>query len=142
MFSTSTIDRALIQAYLETGYFVHACPPAILRIGQLNAVLAALHRSYEVEASAFLTAYNPFSIHCDDAENKARQRQLIDSMRQDGFPFIEGIGKHPSNQWPGELSILVFGLSLEQAKALGSEFDQNAIVWAGLDAVPQLVLLR
>jgi hypothetical protein len=138
----STIERALIQAYRETDYIVHVCPPAILRINQPNAVLAALHRSYGVEASAFLTAYNPFSQQCADAENVARQRQLIDRIKQAGFSFIEGVGKHPSNQWPGESSILVLRASLEQAKALGSAFEQNAIVWAGLDAVPQLILLQ
>ncbi len=93
----STIDRALIQAYRETDYIVHVRPPAILRIDQPNAVLAALHSSYGVEASAFLTAYNPFSQQCADAENGARQRELIDRIRQDGFPFIAGMGKHPSN---------------------------------------------
>ena len=31
---------------------------------------------------------------------------------------------------------------VEAAKALGTRLEQNAIVWAGGDAVPQLILLR
>jgi len=34
------------------------------------------------------------------------------------------------------------GLSLEASKSLGARFEQNAIVWSGADAVPQLILLR
>jgi hypothetical protein len=34
------------------------------------------------------------------------------------------------------------GLSLEAAKALGKKYDQNAVVWCGPDAIPELVLLR
>ena len=34
------------------------------------------------------------------------------------------------------------GLAQEAAKALGTRLEQNAIVWAGGDAVPQLILLR
>ena len=42
----------------------------------------------------------------------------------------------------GEASYLIFGLTLEAAKMLGMRLEQNAIVWAGVDAVPQLILLR
>ena len=56
--------------------------------------------------------------------------------------FVAGIGQHPSNQWPGEPSYLVFGLTLEAAKTLGTRLEQNAIVWNGSDGTPQLILLR
>jgi hypothetical protein len=36
----------------------------------------------------------------------------------------------------------VLGLDLDTSCALGREFHQNAIVWAGEDAVPSLILLR
>jgi len=41
-----------------------------------------------------------------------------------------------------EPSLLVFGLPLETAGPLGKKLDQNAIVWCGGDAVPELILLR
>jgi hypothetical protein len=52
------------------------------------------------------------------------------------------MGQHPSNKWPGEEIFLVLGLYFEAAKALGERFGQNAIVWCGIDAVPQLIVLR
>lgn len=41
-----------------------------------------------------------------------------------------------------EPSFLLFGLPLETARPLGKKLDQNAIVWFGGDAVPELILLR
>ena len=54
--------------------------------------------------------------------------------------ILPGVGQHPSNNWPGEQSVLVLGLSLEAAKTLGRRFDQNAVVLTGRDGIPQLVL--
>ncbi len=142
MFSESQIPRATIQAYLETHYQVHGFSPTLLKIGEGNATLAAIHRSNGVEASVFVTACNPFSEPLDDAANAERQKILAVELTQRGLTFIEGVGQHPSNDWAGEPSFLVLGVSVEEAKELGARFGQNAIVWAGSDAVPKLVLLR
>jgi hypothetical protein len=37
---------------------------------------------------------------------------------------------------------LILGLSLAAAKVLAQDFEQNAFVWSGADAKPQLVVLR
>jgi hypothetical protein len=37
---------------------------------------------------------------------------------------------------------LILGLDLEAARTLGNRMEQNAIVWIGADAVPELVLLK
>ena len=63
-------------------------------------------------------------------------------LGQRSLACVEGTGQHPSNRWPGEASYLIFGLTLEATKTLGTRLEQNAIVWKGTDAVPQLVLLR
>ncbi len=143
MFSASVIDREIIQAYLETQYHVHGDAPATLVAGQANAALAALHRAAGVTCSAFITAWNPFSQPaCDVASNARRQAELARELTQRGLRVIDGIGQHPSGHWPGEESFLVLGLTLEDAKAIGVRHAQNAIVWSGADAVPQLILLR
>jgi hypothetical protein len=59
-----------------------------------------------------------------------------------GLKAIEGSGCEVGSDWPAEKSYLALGLSLETAKAIGTRFDQDAIVWAGADAVAQLILLR
>ncbi len=54
-------------------------------------------------------------------------------------PLVMHIGKHPSNNWPGEVSVLVLGLDLEAAKSLARHYEQHAFVWAAGDGVPVLV---
>jgi hypothetical protein len=77
-----------------------------------------------------------------DATNEERHTELARELNSRSLIFIEGVGQHPSNEWPGEASYLVFGLTLEASKSLGKRLEQNAIVWSGADATPQLVILR
>ncbi len=142
LFSGSTIDRDTIQAYVETEYRAHGDTPMTLRIGEANAALAVSQKARGVGSSAFISACNPYSHEIGEKVNADRHLQLARELRQRSLTFIQGIGQHPSNQWPGEPSFLVFGLSLDAAAALGSQFEQNALVWCGRDAVPDLVLLR
>lgn len=143
MSSDSDIPRELIQAYLETHYHVHGNAPTTLKVGEPNPSLAALHEAAGVVCSAFITAWNPFSQQAaSDAVNAGRQAVLARELAQRGLTFVDGTGQHPSNKWPGEASFLVLGLSLDAARALGTQHGQNAIIWSDADAVPQLILLR
>ena len=142
MFPDSVIDQRSIQAYLETDYHVHSDAPVTLNIGVANPTLAALHKAHRIESSAFVTACNPFSQAFDESANSQRQTALALELQKRSLTYIEGIGQHPTNEWLGEPSFLVLGLSREAAKALGNRHEQNAIVWCGLDTVPELVLLR
>ncbi|MGF6637029.1 DUF3293 domain-containing protein [Paraburkholderia sp. MM6662-R1] len=142
MTSSSNIDQATVKAYLETHYRVEHDVPMTLIVGKPNPSLAALHEAAHVESSAFITACNSFSRVCDVEVNVRRQEALARELTQLGLKFINGVGQHPSGDWPGEPSFLVLGVSLEDAKELGERYDQNAIVWVGHDAVPQLMLLR
>jgi hypothetical protein len=138
----SSISADTIRAYEETEYRVHTDMPMTLRIGIRNALLADLHRAHDVDCSAFITAVNPLSLQTDHADNLRRQAKLADELKRKYFELIDGIGQHPSGEWPGEPSFLVIGISLDAAKELGTRYKQNAIVWCGDDAVPQLILLR
>jgi hypothetical protein len=132
----------MIRAYLETDYVVRGEPSVILRIGKVSSELAAIHRLHCVDCSAFLTAFNPFSQPLDEQENDRRHELLMQELKRRSLPGLEGHGSHPDNGWPPEPSVLVPGLSLEASKSLGARFEQNAIVWSGANAVPQLILLR
>ena len=142
MLTESNIPRDTIQAYLETHYHVSGDTPATLRVGQVNPALAAQHEAHGVSSSAFVTACNPYSEGVGAQVNAERQTALAREIEQLGLTYIEGVGKHPSNNWPGEASFLVLGVTLDVAKALGEKHGQNAIIWCGADAVPQLILLR
>ena len=71
-----------------------------------------------------------------------RQAQLLRDMQEDGRIVYQGEGKHPSGDWEGEASLLVLDINLEDAKAVGAKWEQNAIIWSGADGVPQLILLQ
>ena len=142
LFPASIIDSATCQAYLETHYHVLGDTPLTLQVGLANPSLAALYKALRVESCAFVTACNPWSQLLESPVNAQRRAVLASELRQRSLRFVDGIGQHPSGQWPGEASFLIWNLSLEAAKALGAKYEQNAIIWCELDAVPQLILLR
>ena len=143
---TSNLGPTLLQAYRETHYKVNVGSadhePLVLRIGEVSTALAGLHKKFSVDCSAYITACNPRSERLVDAENAKRMEELLNALQSRSLRWIDGLGQHPSNQWPGEPSVLIFGLSLAAAKVLAQDFEQNAVVWSGADATPQLVLLR
>lgn len=138
----SIIDAGTVQAYRETEYRVHDDELFILRVGETCSALVAAHERHRVDCSTYITACNPFSQILDHHANAERHAALGREISQRGLASIDGIGRHPSNHWRGEPSYLIFVLTLEAAKALGTSLDQNAIIWTGADAVPQLILLR
>jgi hypothetical protein len=142
LFPDSVIDTGLIQAFRETRYQVYGEEPFTLRVDERSTALAAAHKRLRVDCSVFITACNPLSEDLGAAANAERHVDLGLKLDRRSLVYIEGMGQHPSNQWPGEASYLVFGLKLEAAKTLGRALRQNAIVWSDADAVPRLILLR
>lgn len=142
----SGIACALIDAYRKTHYLVNGesdgTGTITLMIGVRSDPLAALHKRFEINCSAFITACNPLSRALSDDENATRQEALLSTLKSRSLRWIGGIGQDPVNDWPSEPSVLILGLSLESAKVLAQDYEQNAFVWAGADAIPQLVLLR
>jgi len=138
----SVIDAGTVQAFRETEYRAHGDKAFTLQVGQLCTALAAAHKRYRVDCSAYITACNPFSTIRDDEANAERHATLGRDLGRRSLAYVEGIDQHPSNKWPGEASYLIFGLTPEAAKTLEIRLEQNAIVWTGADAVPQLILLR
>jgi len=125
LFPDSAIDAGLIQAYRETHYRVHGAEPFTLRVDEPSAALAAAHKRFRTDCSAFITACNPFSEDVGAASNAKRHADLGLELARRSLARVEGIGQHPSNEWPGEASYLVFGLTLEAAKTLGRGLKQN-----------------
>jgi hypothetical protein len=140
--SDSKIDPATVQAYRETEYRVLGTVPAVLRVGVRCADLEVLHRAHQTTCSAFVTACNPLGQVVSDRSNARQQQALVEEISRRGLVAIPGIGVHPTGEWRGEPSYLVPGLSREAAAELGHRFEQNALIWSGADAVPELLLLR
>lgn len=94
------------------------------------------------DCSAYITACNPLGRELDARENEQKTAALMALLQRSGFSFVRGVGEDPSHQGVGEASFLVLGQSLSDARELGSELEQNPIVWSGFDATPRLFLLR
>ncbi|HET9870487.1 MAG TPA: DUF3293 domain-containing protein, partial [bacterium] len=131
------------RAYRRALYRVKAKPLGfILRVGRISRPLAKIFRDEGFSKAAFLTAYNPLGKKQAKGRNQRAHQKLVRELRRRGFAFIPGVGEDPDKKWAGETSLLVLGLSLAQARALGRRFRQNALVFAGPKALPRLVLLR
>lgn len=145
----SSLPAALIALYRATEYRATlAGPPGggslILRIDEYCAPLSRLLAASGCQCAAFITAWNPRGARLDPAENRSAARRLRRRLARfvPAGHIFKGAGCDPSGVWPAEASLLMLGLGLEMAQALGREFRQNAIVWAGPDAIPRLILLR
>ena len=137
------IDAGLLAAYAAALYRVDAAPtPFVLRIGERSPELAALHVAHGVACSAFVTAWNPFGMLQPDALNRWAQARLERELGAQGYAVYGGAGLDADGSWPGEDSVLALGLSRETAAELGRAYGQNAVVWSGAGAVPELVVLR
>ena len=143
MTAATQIHPDKIRAYLATDYRIgHTSQDIVLTIGQRSERLEAAFAGNGVNCGAFLTAYNPRSTVQSDAANAQGHAELADKLRELGLQAIEGSGSEEGTEWPAEKSYFALGLALEPAKAIGIHFDQDAIVWVGPDALPQLILLR
>ena len=143
MAETTQIQPDKVRAYLATDYRLgHAAQDIVLTIGKRSDRLAALFAVKGVNCGAFLTAYNPRGTLQPEAANQLAHAQLATQLEQLGHAVIEGSGSEKGTDWPAEMSYFALGLALEPAKAMGAHFDQDAIVWVGADAEPQLILLR
>ncbi|CAN4276785.1 Protein of unknown function DUF3293 [Methylophilaceae bacterium] len=141
MKSVSALNPELIKAYQSAEYHVMSAKPFILELGKRSEGLVDLAKRFKVECFTFITAYNPYSEVLSDKENAKRNGQLKQELDRLGLTIVIGYGQDPEMTRKKEDGFVVFGLGLDAAKELGVKFQQNAIVWCGADAVPNLVLL-
>lgn len=136
------IGPDLIQAYRRTAYGVDSDTPFTVHVGQCNGPLQHLMGLQQCHSAAYITACNPASLPLGKANNARRQADLAAYLKRSGYVFLQGQGRGVDIRWEAEPSFLVLGMAPQVAKAVGRRWGQNAILWCGEDAVPQLVLLR
>ena len=147
MLSVSTIvDPKVRAAYEAAHYCIEPADAAavVMRVAEKSAGLAALYVALNASSCGFLTACNPLGKVCSDDYNSSAMAALTADVEALGLVMLPGTGRDadPGSDWPGEHSLSVFGISREAACELGSKYGQNAILWAGADATPELVMLR
>jgi hypothetical protein len=140
--TSAKLDPALLRAYRETDYIVHAGPDFVLHVDRPCAGLVAYYALRGIESGCVITAWNPYSSPLGDAENHARQQTLEEHLRRDGWQWVLAVGAHPSNEWAPEVGCFVEGMDIDTAVEWGRAWEQNAVIWCGADAIPRLQLLR
>lgn len=137
------IAPELLAAYQTAEYWVCGAPESFcLRVGHYSAPLAQLLQETNCRCAAFVSAHNPSSEPGPARANREAHERLRRTLVPQTTCLIDGAGRDAGGQWPDERSFLAIGLGLDASKIVGEQFGQNAIVWAGSDAIPRLILLR
>lgn len=132
-----------IAAYHATDYCIRFGLDAItLRICNHAPKLGAIYDAAKSSCGVVITAYNPFGEVCDAATNLAAQTRLEEHLGALAPMVLEASGAHPTGAWPPEPSFFALGINHETARLLGTRFRQDAVVWVGANAIPELLLLR
>ena len=140
--TASQIDPAQLNAYRQANYIVETGGREfILNVGISSADLEALHRQHGVQCSAVITAWNPFGQSTDKVFNRQANQLLKKDLSASGCGMLPCTGHDPDGNW-NEPGFLALGLAFDTARKLGIQYKQNAILYCGSDAIPQLVLLR
>ena len=137
----TVLPEPLLHAYRATQYRI-AGQGWYLQIGQAQPALLPHYQRLAVQSAVYLTACNPLGELLPDHLNARRMEQLRQTLQHAGWAFTEAFGQDPQGDWPGEASVLIWGMDLPTAKAWGQQWQQNALLFCGADAVPQLILLR
>lgn len=135
----SGVSEDLIDAYIATNFKVHTDPPFTLKIGDASRQIRNLLEEHKCRTAAYVTAWNPYGKALTDVENNERNKALKSSL-SDKYKVFNGLGTDPLGEWPGEESFLILGVNRQNAMKLGTEFEQNAIVFIE-DSVPELIML-
>ena len=137
----TVLPEPLLQAYQATHYRVADCD-WYLQLGQAQPALAPYYQRHAVQCAAYLTACNPLGELLPDHLNARRMDQLRQALQRAGWSWLDGQGHDPEGNWPGEDSVLVWGMTESTARAWGQQWNQNAVVHIAADCVPRLALLR
>lgn len=135
-----SVPPGLLRVYRRTRYRVLGPKPFTLRIGKRSGALARWMERTGAAGSVFVTAWNPRGRKAPAGANRKAQGRLKAHIRKGKHPSLRGLGLGTEG-WKGEPSFLAAGFSRKESAALGKKFGQNAVVWAGKDAVPRLVLV-
>ncbi|MEJ7618214.1 MAG: DUF3293 domain-containing protein [Pyrinomonadaceae bacterium] len=137
------MSAELIDAYRRTTYIVEAShvSPIAIRIGERCGAVDQLLIDRGASRWAFVTAYNPRSTRLSDGENQARHRKLVQRVGALSREMLPGRGVGDDASWAPEISLFIFEMEPGEARALGREFEQNAVVAGALGGCAELLVV-
>jgi hypothetical protein len=134
------IPNSLFAAYRNTAFEADTPKGRLsLRVGQRCAALDVLLTDHRVSTWAYVTAYNPGSMRLSDEDNAARHHELEEVVAALGLTSYPGEGLADDRQWPPERSFLILGIALDNARILGRQYGQLAVVCGELGSEAKLV---
>lgn len=137
------LSDELMRAYRRTTFFADIPWGRLrLRIGEPNHAVDALLSAEGARSWACVTAYNPGSMALAEHENSKRQEMLEQAVREADFLFFPCSGVGDDGQWPPEPSLLIPGITRDQAVDLGRRFGQRAIVLGEVSGNPDLLAIE
>ena len=134
-----------VRAYRASDYRIGdigQSPDIVLSPGLRCEALARFFLHKGVNCGALITAYNPLGVQLSDELNATAHERLGGMLTVLGKEIFEGSGSEEGSDWPAEKSYFALGLIREDAIGIGRLCEQDAIIWIGENAVPELVLLR
>jgi Protein of unknown function (DUF3293) len=135
-------SKPYASAYLATDYVVRIDgKDVVIRPNERSSAVDKVLSRFKARSAAFITAFNPHSRLRGKQVNLAAHAQLLAAVRRRRRRFVEGLGQGHDKRWPGEKSVLVFGVTRTTATMLGRRFRQNATVFVALGRPAELVCL-
>jgi dihydroflavonol-4-reductase len=132
--------RDLRAAYHRTSYEVEAPGGRLrLRVGEPCPALDALLDRHGVRDWAYVTAHNPGSVPRAHPVNEREHDRLAAEVRDLGHAAYPGEGVGDDGSWLAERSLLVLGITREEARALGRRYEQAAVVVGRRGGAPELL---
>ena len=86
-----------------------------------------------------MTAWNPASTPLPRRENDRRQGELISQLTATGCRCLRGEGRNADASWPPEESVFALDITSRDARRIGHQYGQLAIVVGERGRPPRLV---
>ncbi|MCX5589824.1 DUF3293 domain-containing protein [Alcaligenes endophyticus] len=130
---------AMSRAFKQAIYQVHSPVDLVeLRIGKVSGSLRKHMQALGIKHAAIISAYNPQAQLTGDNLNRHAHSTLLQAVEALQLPWWPAVNIDPSGGWPAEPSIMILGITVDQARWLARRFRQLAFVSIGPRAVPKL----
>jgi len=130
----------LLQAYEATAYCAELpSGRVVIRVGKVCNELDGVLLAGNFDSWAFVSAANPRSIPLPRDRNEERHRLLVRDVTQTRWRWYPGSGEPDEPGWEREPSVLILGVGIDDAIALGRQFGQMAIVFGRYRTAAALV---
>ena len=134
------LPAGLLRAYCDTRYrILRNDEPVTLRLLEDPPMgIAELLNEHRAQSWAFITACNPYSEALSEEANAQRHALLLQLLTAQSLTCYPAVGVAESGDWR-EQSVFVPGISYAMARAVGTVFQQHAVLFGESGGPVELV---